>query len=298
VLDEGEFLDFVYIGAPRAGSTWLAATLMEHQEVWVPYSKEIHFFSERMPYTFEHRYSKGIDYYRDYFKEAPKNTKLGELSPFYYYDLNAAHRIYKHFPNVRIIAMLRNPLDVLYSLYLLLRNRERRENTFEKEIAKHPDLIDLGFYHRHLTPYFDWFPKENIFVGIYEDFFKDENQGCRELFKFLGIDEELKSQVLGKRVNASVSDRPLIAPYVRGTVLSMLNTKPFTPIKKFLLNFKMSKKTIYKTVAKNNKKPSPGSLIAPSMRGMLMEQYAPDIRRLEGLLEMNLDIWRENKDVD
>ncbi len=56
------FLDFVYVGAPRCGSTWLAAVLEEHPDVWIPHNKEIHFFNDRLVYAFEYKYPRGIDY--------------------------------------------------------------------------------------------------------------------------------------------------------------------------------------------------------------------------------------------
>ena len=152
MIDEKEFLDFLYVGAPRAGSTWPAAVLEEHPQVWIPHNKEIHFFNDRLVYAFEYKYSRGLEHYRSYFRGAPGGVQLGELSPFYYGDPNAAFRISRHFPNVKILFFIRNPVDALHSLYLLLRQREKRAATFEEELERHPELLDLGFYHRLLTP--------------------------------------------------------------------------------------------------------------------------------------------------
>ena len=67
MLSQKEFLDFVYVGAPRAGSTWLAAALREHPEIWIPSNKELHFFNARLVYAFEYKYPRGIKHYRNYF---------------------------------------------------------------------------------------------------------------------------------------------------------------------------------------------------------------------------------------
>lgn len=293
MLTDHEFLDFVYVGTPRAGSNWLAAVLNEHREVWIPHNKELHFFNDRSVQSFEYKYPRGIEFYRKQFSEAPPDAKLGELSPFYYLDPNAAFRIYTDFPNVRIIAMLRNPVDMLYSLYLLIRNREPREDTFEKEIANNPQLVDLGFYHRLLTPYFDRFPREHLFIRIFEPFFEDEEDSCREFFRFLDIDENFRSSFLGKRVNASTEARSLLKPYVRGPLIRLFNTKAFTPAKRLIQRLKIDElKMDFKAIDKSHEtKPSKPALESGT-RQWLMAQFEPDMCRLEELLGVNLDIWR------
>lgn len=293
MLRQIEFLDFVYVGAPRAGSTWLAAALVEHPEIWIPSNKEIHFFNARLVYPFEYKYPRGIDYYKTYFEKAPDNVKVGELSPFYYFDPNAAHRIKTHFPNIRVIAFLRNPVDVVYSLYLLLRQRERRAKSFEEELLRNPNLLDLGFYYRQLTPYFDWFPRENIFIRIFEEFFADEEKNCKELFEFLGVDSTFRPSTLGTRINASTESQPGIAAPIRGYLLYLLNTKPMIPVKEFLQNMRVNNKIgrhVDKAKGKSNHRPTES--LSPDTRARLLAEFEPDIKRLEKLLGRNLDVWR------
>ena len=85
-----------------------------------PPIKEIHFFNDRFISPFEFKYPRGLKYYRSIFEEAPPDVKIGELSPLTYFDPNTAYRIHKHFPKTRIIAVLRNPVDLIFSYYLLL----------------------------------------------------------------------------------------------------------------------------------------------------------------------------------
>jgi hypothetical protein len=293
MLAQKEFLNFVFVGAPRSGSTWLAAALREHPEIWIPNHKELHFFNARLVYAFEYKYPHGIEHYRNYFRKAPNEAKLGELSPFYYYDPNAAYRIYSHFPNVHVIALLRNPVDVVYSLYLLMRQRERRAKSFEEEILYNPDLLDLGFYHRLLTPYFDWFQKKNIYIRIFEEFFEDEESSCEELFNFLGVDSTFKPSVLGSRINASTEKPPSVTAPVRGHIISLLNSKAFIPVKYLLHHFRVDRigSHVTNATSKSIQQPAKAGL-SPETRNKLLEQFEPDIRRLEVLLGRNLDIWR------
>ncbi|QBQ54422.1 sulfotransferase family protein [Nitrosococcus wardiae] len=295
MLRDDEFLDFVYVGAPRAGSTWLAAALNEHPDIWIPNHKEIHFFNDRLVYPFEYKYPRGVAHLRSYFERAPENAILGELSPFYYYDPNAAYRIYKHFPNARIIAFVRNPVDMIYSLYLLLRERERREATFERELAKNPYLLDLGFFHRLLTPYFDWFPQDRIFVAVFEDFFKDESEGAKRLFRFLGVRADFEPKVVGLRVNAATEKPPGLKSHIRGRALRLLNTASFTIVKRALHTVRDNR--LQGHVRKASEKIKEGSLarrgIATETRKELLARFEPDIARLESLLGCSLAAWRE-----
>jgi len=292
MIEKKEFLDFVYIGAPRSGSTWLSAVLEEHPELWIPSHKEIHFFNSRLVYPFEYKYVRGLEHYRKYFETAPVKTKIGELSPFYYFDPNAGYRIYKAFPNVRIIAILRNPVDVIYSLYLLLRQRERREKTFDEEIIRNPELLELGFYHRLLTPYFDWFPRERIFIKVFDDFFVNEEASCAELFDFLGVDKHFKPQVLGARINASTEALPAKIAPIRGYLIKMLNMKPFIPVKELLHRVRVNRIQghISRATDKHTETQKRSNLSDPT-RKRLMEQFIPDMKRLEVMLDKDLSNW-------
>jgi hypothetical protein len=248
-------------------------------------------------YPFEYKYPRGIEFYLDYFEGAPADAKVGELSPFYYFDPLAAHRIARAFPDVRIIALLRNPVDMVYSLYLLLRQRERREQTFEEEILRHPDLLELGFYHRLLVPYFDWFPKEKIFVRTFEDFFCDEERSCRELFKFLGVDSSFRPSLLGSRINASTEAPPSVLAPVRGIVMRMLNSKRFIPVKELLHGVRIDRLQAHVAKATHKDTERETAHLSIAIRKQLLDLLDPDIRRLEKLLDKSLSTWTRTRNM-
>jgi len=160
------------------------------------------------------------------------------------------------------------------------------------EIEKHPQLLDLGFYHRLLTPYYDWFPKEHIWVWIYEEFFEDEERGCTDLFRFLGIDDGVRSSYLGKRVNASTENRTVVKPYLRSAVLRLLNAKCLIPVKELLHTLKIDAlKMDYKGIDKSLEDKHRRPILEQSIKNVLLEEFDADIHRLEGLLGRKLDIW-------
>ena len=107
-------IDFIGIGAPRSGSTWLSQCLYEHPKIIFPnkksdqklhpLDKEQNFFSEalfRRSFSQKDRYNKGIGWYLDRFNWDNHNQVRGEFSVGYFADSKAPERIKKHFPDIQ-----------------------------------------------------------------------------------------------------------------------------------------------------------------------------------------------------
>ena len=100
--------DFIAIGPPRTGTTWLYRALGGH--VGLPRdTKETDFFS-----TY---YAKGMEWYLDFFRDCALELPMGELSPNYFAAPEAPERIARHLPHCRIVCTLRDPVDRMYSFY-------------------------------------------------------------------------------------------------------------------------------------------------------------------------------------
>ena len=129
--------DFICIGVQRAGTTWLYECLKEHPEVFVPETKELHFFNDN--------YEKGIEFYSQYFEEADSvNQVIGELTPNYYHDIQALQRISQKLPNVKVILILREPIARAYSHYQLSLTNQCKNMTFDEALAKVPTIKKLS----------------------------------------------------------------------------------------------------------------------------------------------------------
>lgn len=291
MIEEDEFLDFLYIGAPRAGSSWLSLALSQHPEIWVPHNKEVHFFNDKSLFPQERKYEKGVQYYRQSFSKAVPGARLGELSPFYYYDPDVAERIYQHFPNTKIIAILRNPVDVIFSMYLRLRCLYNREKKFEDEINKYPEYLDLGFYYKNLSRYFERFPKENIQVYIYDEFFSDEEASLRKIYEFIGVDPNFIPDVIGRDINVTRVEYSPLKAQVREQVIKTLSKRPFIFLKNIINYFEVN--TVEnKMLTKQKRHEVNKPLIDPGFRSFLIDKLQDDIGRLERLLNKDLKAWK------
>ena len=104
----GKFPDFIIVGGQRCGTTSVYNNLISNPDVTPATKKEIHFFSDN--------YHKGLTWYQNQFK---KSLCTGEATPYYIFHPHSLRRISNDIPNVRIIILLRNPVDRAYSHYWL-----------------------------------------------------------------------------------------------------------------------------------------------------------------------------------
>lgn len=218
--------DFLIIGAARCGTTSLYECLKAHPQIYLPPDKrpEPHFFLR------EAEYRKGIEYYcRKYFDGVGDDLIAGEASTSYIYQPWVAPRIRKHLPDVKLIAMLRNPIDRAFSNYHVTRangledlpfgeaiRREAQrianpESSFHAEIQPFA-YIDRGRYHKQLSLYRELFPPEQIHVTIFEDFMADTAAEIRSVLGFLGVGAADVVEQNHRKWNAADYNDERIAP--------------------------------------------------------------------------------------
>jgi len=203
---------FLVVGAQRAGTTWLDRHLRAHPEVYLPLRrKEIHYF--------DRFYDRGPEWYESFFprgKEAARYRAIGEITPKYLFDRIAPERIRRDLPDVRLVAILRNPVDRAYSQYALAVRDAGERGTFEEFVRDNPDVVGRGLYTRQLERYLGCFPRDRFLVLLFEEMMADAATTLRRIAKFLDIDPGPfeKPHDRGK-VNASYRPR---YPGVRATV--------------------------------------------------------------------------------
>ena len=106
--------DFFIVGAPKCGTTAMIDYLKQHPEVFVPDRKELDFFGRDLVFK-GHRLTE--EEYLGFFSRATAEKRAGEGSVWYLHSKTAALEIKDFSPNARIIIMLRNPLDMMYSFH-------------------------------------------------------------------------------------------------------------------------------------------------------------------------------------
>lgn len=205
---------FLIIGAARAGTTSLYSYLVRHPAVGAPTHKELHFF--------DLNYEQGVGWYRRHFPLAVPGTRrrtvTGEASPYYLFHPAVPGRVRETLPDVRLIALVRNPIDRAYSQHQLARRHGRDELTFEEAIAaeqsrldgelervrdepgyqsvshRHHSYLARGLYAEQLERWLSEFPREQLLVIRSEDFFCEPPAVYGDVLRFL----ELPAHELGE----------------------------------------------------------------------------------------------------
>jgi hypothetical protein len=231
------------IGAQKAGTTSLRAFL-ESIPTHISMSKtEYHFWNREGQYND----GFGLSGYMENFAEASEKQLVGEKSPSYLGSYEAPARIHKHFPNVKLIAILRNPAERAYSAYW----HGRRVGAIDPKISflqsiqnhrknhgkPYGDLVTPGLYSQHLARYHEFFPKDQILVLDFQQLLAEPTEELTKSISFLGLDLETVSRSgtleFPKRNVARVSRLPAVSRYIHGTRLLSYETKSKI-LKKFL----------------------------------------------------------------
>lgn len=208
--------NFLIIGATKAGTTSLHHYLGQHPDIFVAPAKETNFFAQESALCFTGKAISLPEEYAAQFAGATTQKAIGESSPAYLAVPAAPERIARMLPNIKLIAILRNPVDRAYSHYLMRRRQGREDRETFEEVLNEPDrdpvrsYTERGFYGKFLTRYFEHFPKEQIKVFLYEDLVDDPKTVVRDCFEFLGVDPDVQIDTSKKHnVNPKAPALPL-----------------------------------------------------------------------------------------
>lgn len=202
--------NFFIVGAPKCGTTALHEYLQHHPDAYLPYYKEPHYFGADLLGSrflqFRDKPAKYLKLFRDVRGEA----RIGESSPWYLASSSAAAEIHRYDPGAKIIIMLRNPIDMMYSMWSQFRYSGNEQiKTFEEALAAESEReagncirraahCITGLRYRHMTRfseqvqrYFDCFGREQVMVIIFDDFRADTAAVYRSALEFLELDSDV-----------------------------------------------------------------------------------------------------------
>lgn len=304
--------DFLVIGAGKSGTTSLDKYLKQHPEIFIPRVKEPNF------YGYEHKTVKdfggdqaeiahfngsvtNLERYLDLFKDATPGQIKGETSNTYLYHEGAPERIKHYNPDMKLIAVLRQPAGRLYSRYLHL----ARENRVPTEALtdcmdknsiwwKRNDLIREGFYFKNLSPFYRLFPRENIKIYLYEELNNHSGKVLKDIYGFLNVNPDFQPDI-SIRYNQSgiIKNKFLNRIYGQdGIITSGLKTLFPKSIVENLKKVSFIQKTLNDLRGKNLEKP----MFDPKLRQWLThEVYKNDIEQLQELIGKDLSHWLNPK---
>lgn len=298
---------FLIVGAAKSGTTSLFRYLDQHPQVYMSPTKEPNFFHyygrERPTYRDAHHQKITLrdnnvfdpEAYSSLFEDAPNGAVAGEASVLYLYSDNAPLRISEMIPSVKIVAILRNPVDRAYSHYLHLR-RDAKEpiRSFEKALAAEERRIRdcwypsfhytrMGRYAEQLQRYFDLFPRSQIGVFLYDDLKKDPDALLARVCRFLEIDDSFS---VDTRLQYNRSGTP------KSRWLHRAITQPH-PVKEAVRRWIPERFWQMAAAGMFNSNLRTPPALSPPVRDLLLDSFRNDIRDLERLAGLNLSSWTE-----
>jgi hypothetical protein len=209
-------IDFIGIGAPKCGTTWLSAQLEAHPQIGFAPDKEVYYFGDtilrRMASQELRCFERGLVWYHEQFPPVVGAiTCRGEFCPAYLYLQEAAARIAAYRPDIKLLLCLRRPVDMIYSWYWYNRNAVMASlpETFEA-MMENEFLRNLGCFARYLTPYLNRFPLENILVVQFDAIRRDPGRVRQEVYKFLDVAVDFTPQLEAGKNPARAPRFPLI----------------------------------------------------------------------------------------
>ena len=212
--------DFIIIGATKCGTTSLFSYLNQNPQILAPHKKEIDFFNRH--------FDLGVEWYLAQFPAIADLPEFitGEASPFYIYDEQVIDRIKQLFPNIKLIAMLRNPIERTISEYYHAANHGVESRSLEELIRIETERLATmsrseavqvfgyllnSIYVEKIAKWMDAFPPENILIIESESFFQNTASIMQQVSHFLNISYE-KSD---RHTAYNMGNYPSVSPDIR-----------------------------------------------------------------------------------
>jgi hypothetical protein len=232
--DLHRYPDFIIAGAPRSATTWLYALADSHSEIAMakPVRPEPKFF------LIDDLYERGLAHYASHWFDAlPNDRVLGEKSTNYLESAFVAQRIWEALPNVRLIFVLRDPVERAHSNYIWTRQSGLETETFERALdleeereRQLPDVMryarpfsyfSRGLYADHLTRFYNLFPRERILVLRTEDVVGAPRAVADRFQRFIGVTPrpELADHVGPLNAVARAGDADAMRPQTRRVLI-------------------------------------------------------------------------------
>jgi Sulfotransferase domain len=295
--------NFFIVGAPKCGTTALYAYLREHPNIFMPEVKEPHFFAQDLG-TYPR--IKTLEEYTALFAgRTDRHQRVGEASVYYLRSRVAIANIREFNPEARIIAMFRNPVEMIPAMHSqLLYVAEENEPDFEQAWRKQErrrqglDLPprsrgafllqyeDVGRFGTQTERLLSIFPRDQVHLILYDDFAASPQRVYDELIGFLGIPHDGRRQF--PRINDNKRSRL--------AWLGSFATKPPPALRAAMRRLKeavgaegvtaVKRKIVDLNTVKEVRQP-----LSPAFREELVGTFRDEVAHLSRLMGRDLSHW-------
>ena len=297
--------DFFIVGAPKCGTSAMAHYLAAHPDIYMP-RKEMHAFGMDLCFG-DQFYRRDLNAYLAEFGACQGRRRAGEASVWYLFSSDAAAEIKAFNPDSRIVIMLRDPVEMIYSLYYQFRfdgneplpgfedalaaeqnRRAGRRLGRQTYFAQGLFYRETARYTNQVQRYFDVFGREQVQVIIYDDFHANTGAVYARTLEFLDVapnpvDIDFKVINGNKYARNSALQAVLNEPLLRSTAIAL---RPWLPRAVFA-GLRNVEARVQRSATRFEKRPP----LAPELQARLKREFAPEVERLSELLGRDLTHW-------
>lgn len=291
--------NFIILGTAKGGTTSLYYYLNQHPQIYMSPKKETRFFAlegETLNFKgpdelFARNTVTDLASYQALFNGVVNEIAIGEASPLYLYSEKAPHNIKQHVPDVKLIVILRDPVDRAYASYMHNVREGYEKDSFAVSLSLENQRIQdnwiylwhykkCGYYYQQLKRYLDIFKRSQLGIYLYDDLAKDTLATVQNIFQFLEVNDTFVPDLTVMNASGIPKSRLVYNFVNRGNpVRNALKTVVPDGLRK----------NIAQHVRKRNLEKKPPLL--PAIRNSLIDQYRDDILSLQVLLQRDLSEW-------
>ncbi|MEO0804072.1 MAG: sulfotransferase domain-containing protein [Cyanobacteria bacterium J06642_2] len=291
-----QHFDFAIIGAAKAGTTSLTQYVSQHPDIFYPREKEIPFFLR------EECWNQGNAYLDTFYGGKDERQLTGTGHVHMLPSVDAASRLHQYSPDVKLVAVLRNPIERAYSAYWHSRRLEWETSaTFEEALDREPArsaegsliatdyaYVNDGCYYKHLQAYLELFPRERLYVVLTDDLKADTPDTLAKLLTWLGVEPRLEELDLSKKSNVASQPRyALLNKFLLSRGSLKQTYKSIVPEKlRYEIAMRVKKPLVQMNLQKFDYPP-----IETETRARLREYFAPHNAQLGEFLDRDLSHW-------
>jgi hypothetical protein len=207
---------FLVIGSMKAGTTSLYEYLRAHPHVYMPPHKELDFFVR------EGNLSRGLDWYEEQFTGAEAALAVGEASTSYTkYPIHAgvAERVSRVLPDVRLIYVIRNPIERIRSQFVHEWLLGEQHLSFEAAVTTEPRYVEFSRYATQIAEYMRYFRRDDLLIVEAERLRESRENTLQMVYRFIGVDSSVMPENVESEFHRSDGKR-LAPPLARKIVAS------------------------------------------------------------------------------
>ncbi|MDF1843903.1 MAG: sulfotransferase [Rubripirellula sp.] len=293
------------VGAPKCATTSLHSYLATHPDVVMSNPKEPAFFGADLRFS----NCPSLQDYLKMFRASPGISVRGEATAFYLFSRTAAQEIHDFNPESKIIILLRNPVDQMYSHYLHAVRAGHETLSFEKALSREGDRIEeaeriaqqrnagifiegfaryraVASYSSQVTRYIDTFARDNILILVFEEFIDETPNYYQRVLLFLGLDtRNVPEQFNGENTQGEIRSH-LLKRW-------LLDPPPGIPATIELLAGKERKAALFRWLSRLSERRRKMPELAPKLRNQLLCEFSTEVDAVERILGRELPEWRQ-----